>query len=63
MHADLTNIMYNSTDWEELVWAWDGWRANTGALMPDMYEEYVSLLNLAATMNGECDSVVSCHSI
>ena len=53
MHADLTNIMYNSTDWEELVWAWDGWRANTGALMPDMYEEYVSLLNLAATMNGE----------
>ena len=55
--------MYNSTDWEELVWAWDGWRANTGALMPDMYEEYVSLLNLAATMNGECDSVVSCHSI
>ena len=44
--------MYNSTDWAELVWAWDGWRANTGALMPDMYEQYVALVNQAAQMNG-----------
>ena len=44
--------MANSTDWDELLWAWQGWRDATGKLMPDMYAEFVDLLNEAAVMNG-----------
>lgn len=50
---DLTQIVALSTDWDELLWAWDGWRRESGANMPNMYEEFAALQNLAATMNGE----------
>ena len=45
--------MATSRDWDELLWAWEGWRDVTGRLMPDMYEEYAGLLNHAADMNGK----------
>lgn len=44
--------MASSRDWDELKWAWEGWRNVSGRLMPEMYEEYAGLLNMAAEMNG-----------
>jgi peptidyl-dipeptidase A len=56
LDPDLTAIMASSTDWDELLWAWEGWRNVSGRLMPDMYEEFVSLLNQAAVLNGYSDN-------
>lgn len=56
LDPDLTAIMANSTDWNELVWAWQGWRDASGKKMPDMYEEFVVLLNEAAVINGYEDN-------
>ena len=50
--TDLTQILATSDNWYELEWAWVGWRRESGANMPDMYEEFAGLLNLAAEMNG-----------
>ena len=44
--------MAESRDWDELVWAWRGWRDESGAKMPDDYERFIELQNQAATMNG-----------
>lgn len=44
--------MASSRDWDELLWAWEGWRNVSGRRMPEMYEEYAGLLNMAANMNG-----------
>ena len=52
MSVDLTNIIAGSRDWDELVWAWDGWRAESGAKMGDDYETFAAYLNQAATMNS-----------
>ena len=54
--TDLTQIFATSEDWDELVWAWQGWREESGAKMPDMYEEFVDLLNEAAELNGKSNS-------
>jgi len=56
LDPDLTKIMASSTDWNELLWAWQGWRDVSGRLMPEMYEEFVGLLNEAATINGYSDN-------
>merc|ERR1712226_215972 len=56
LDPDLTQIFAASDDWDELVWAWQGWREESGAKMPDMYEEFVGLLNEAATLNGYDDN-------
>ena len=53
MFSDLTQIMATSTDWNELVWAWQGWRNESGRRMPNMYEEFARLLNKAAVINGK----------
>lgn len=50
---DLSYILSTSTDWDELVWAWQGWRDASGKQMPDMYSEFVGLLNEAARLNGD----------
>lgn len=50
--SDLSQIMAKSRDWNELKWAWDGWRNASGRNMPDLYEELVSLQNQAA-VNGK----------
>lgn len=51
--TDLTEIMAVSVDWDELLWAWDGWRnASSPGMMP-LYPPFVDLQNEAAVMNGE----------
>lgn len=55
-NPDLENIMSNSTDWDELLWAWEGWRNETGRHMPNDYEKFVNLANEAARMNKYKDN-------
>jgi len=45
--------MAKSRDWEELMWAWQEWRSETGKKMKSNYIEFVELLNKAARMNGK----------
>ena len=52
IHTDLSAIIATSRDWDELVWAWDGWRNVSGDKMPFDYRRMVELLNKAARMNG-----------
>ena len=51
-HADLTHIMATSRDWDELSWAWEGWREASGNTMPEAFEELFELQNEAADING-----------
>ena len=44
--------MSTSRNWDELVWAWEGWRNESGRKMPDTYEQFAELLNKAAEING-----------
>lgn len=50
---DLEEIMANSRDQKELVWAWQGWRDAVGRQLRPIYERYVILSNKAAQLNGE----------
>ena len=54
--------MAGSRDWDELVWAWDGWRTESGAKMGDDYETFVTYLNQAATMNGKQRVTTTCST-
>ncbi|XP_018418558.1 PREDICTED: angiotensin-converting enzyme 2 [Nanorana parkeri] len=51
----LDSIMLESTDYNERLWAWEGWRVNAGKKMRKLYEEYVDLENKAAVLNGYQD--------
>nr|CAD7455011.1 unnamed protein product [Timema tahoe] len=49
--ADLTKILENSRDPEELKHVWLKWRDATGRRMKDMFVQYVELENEAARLN------------
>jgi len=51
--VDLTRIVATSRDWDELLWAWKGWRDVTGKRMKSSYAKLVELLNYATRKNGE----------
>nr|CAD7586832.1 unnamed protein product [Timema genevievae] len=51
--ADLTKILENSRDPEELKHVWLKWRDATGRRMKDMFVQYVELENEAARLNSE----------
>ncbi|KAI0233168.1 Angiotensin-converting enzyme [Lamellibrachia satsuma] len=55
LDPDVTNLMATSVDWDELLWAWVGWRNVTGREMPELFEQFVSLQNRAARTNGYAD--------
>lgn len=48
----LDDIMANSDDYDELVWAWKGWRDVVGVANNDRYIRYVELSNEVALANG-----------
>ena len=50
--SDLYEIMATSQDYNELIWAWEGWRDTCGPEMKPMYPRYVELANEAAVING-----------
>ena len=56
--------MSTSHDWEELTWAWKGWRDVTGRKMKDKYAEAVTLMNKAARKQGiKVDFLRSVHRV
>lgn len=52
--SDLTDIMATCRDYNELLFAWKGWRDASGKKMRNNYKRYVELSNKAATLNGQC---------
>lgn len=46
--------MAKSQDYEELLFAWKGWRDASGKKMRNNYKRYVELSNKAAVLNGQC---------
>lgn len=45
--------MAESRDYDELLFAWKGWRDAAGKVIRDDYKRYVELANKAATLNGK----------
>ena len=44
--------MASSRDYDELLWAWKGWRDVTRPLMKDGYQKFVNLSNEAVQTLG-----------
>lgn len=45
--------MAESRDYDELLFAWKGWRDAAGKVLRQDYKRYVELANKAATLNGK----------
>ncbi len=48
----LGQVMATSENWDELLWAWKGFRDEVGVPNKPLYKEYVTLSNEAARLNG-----------
>ena len=55
--SGLGKIMASSEDWDELLWAWQGFRDEVGIPNKPLYKEYVALANEAARLNGRVPTV------
>ncbi|XP_072179254.1 angiotensin-converting enzyme-like [Diadema setosum] len=51
----LDEVMATSTDWDELVWAWKGFRDVVGVANKPLYARYVEIANEGAQANGYDD--------
>uniref|UniRef100_A0A3Q2EBE3 Angiotensin-converting enzyme n=1 Tax=Cyprinodon variegatus TaxID=28743 RepID=A0A3Q2EBE3_CYPVA len=56
LDPDLQKIMAESRDYNELLFAWKGWRDAAGKVIREDYKRYVELANKAATLNGHSDN-------
>lgn len=56
LDPDITALLAQSRDYDELLWAWKGWRDSSGKKMRSHYKRYVELGNKAATLNGHADN-------
>uniref|UniRef100_A0A2K6P2V7 Angiotensin-converting enzyme n=1 Tax=Rhinopithecus roxellana TaxID=61622 RepID=A0A2K6P2V7_RHIRO len=63
LEPDLTNVMATSRKYEELLWAWEGWRDKAGRAIVQFYPKYVELINQAARLNGYVDAGDSWRSM
>lgn len=52
LDPDLKRVMGESRDGDELLWAWQGWRNQTGALNREDFQTYVNLSNSVAQRSG-----------
>uniref|UniRef100_A0A3P9IDC3 Angiotensin-converting enzyme n=1 Tax=Oryzias latipes TaxID=8090 RepID=A0A3P9IDC3_ORYLA len=52
----LQKIMAESRDYNELLFAWKGWRDAAGKVLRQDYERYVELANKAAVLDGYSDN-------
>uniref|UniRef100_A0A7N5K0K8 Angiotensin-converting enzyme n=1 Tax=Ailuropoda melanoleuca TaxID=9646 RepID=A0A7N5K0K8_AILME len=52
LEPGLDDIMENSNDYNERLWAWEGWRSEVGKQLRPLYEEYVALKNEMARANN-----------
>lgn len=57
LEPDLTNIMTNSRNYDELRNAWKGWRDVSGAKMRQQYTEWVALMNKAIKAGGKYEDM------
>ncbi|XP_041354158.1 angiotensin-converting enzyme-like [Gigantopelta aegis] len=55
LEPELENVMANSRDPAELLWAWKGWRDVTGPRIKPLYETFVTLLNEGAVEKNYAD--------
>ncbi|XP_055987157.1 angiotensin-converting enzyme 2 [Sorex fumeus] len=55
LEPGLDDIMANSNDYYERLWAWEGWRSVVGKKLRPLYEEYVDLKNEMARANNYKD--------
>lgn len=56
LDPDLQKIMAESRDYNELLFAWQGWRNASGRVLRQDYKRYVELANKAAKLNGHADN-------
>ncbi|KAG8447001.1 hypothetical protein GDO86_014445 [Hymenochirus boettgeri] len=56
LDPDLTEIMAKSQNYDELLFAWKGWRDASGKKMRTNFKKYVQLSNKAAQLNGHTDN-------
>uniref|UniRef100_A0A7N4V350 Angiotensin-converting enzyme n=2 Tax=Sarcophilus harrisii TaxID=9305 RepID=A0A7N4V350_SARHA len=56
LEPDLSEVMASSRDYDELLWAWQGWRDTVGQQLRPIYSRYVELSNKAAKLNGHTDT-------
>ncbi|XP_078079873.1 angiotensin-converting enzyme [Mustelus asterias] len=56
LDPDLTELMATSNDYNELLFAWKGWRDASGKKMRTNFKRYVVLSNKAARLNGHADN-------
>ncbi|XP_069061119.1 angiotensin-converting enzyme 2 [Pleurodeles waltl] len=55
LEPGLDHIMAESRNYNERLWAWEGWRSVVGKKMRPFYETYVDLENEAARKNNYAD--------
>ncbi|XP_033109443.1 angiotensin-converting enzyme-like [Anneissia japonica] len=55
LEPGLESIMSDSRDYDELLWAWKGWRDAVGPPIGKLYPEYVKFRNIAARNTGYND--------
>lgn len=53
LEPEIQNIIAESHDYDELVYAWSSWRDVSGAQMKNLYPTYVRLSNEAARANSK----------
>jgi peptidyl-dipeptidase A len=56
LSPELSLVMSDSRDPDELEYYWTQWRDMSGAKIRDLYKDYVRLINKAARMNGFRDA-------
>ena len=56
LDPDLTVIMSNSRNYDELLHVWWGWRNESGRKIRQMYKKYMGLKNKGAKENGYMDA-------
>ncbi|XP_063076692.1 angiotensin-converting enzyme [Engraulis encrasicolus] len=56
LDPDLNKIMAESRDYNELLFAWQGWRNESGRALRADYQKYVQMANEAARANGHSDN-------
>ncbi|XP_033624233.1 angiotensin-converting enzyme-like [Asterias rubens] len=55
LEPDIENIMAESTNYSELLWAWKSWRDVVGREIRPLYSTYVDLKNEGARASGYAD--------
>ena len=53
LNPNLTDIMTRSRDYDERLWAWLGWRNETGPKMKSAFGELVTTMNYIAIEGGK----------